>query len=114
MRDVRVVEGFVRASVGGTWLYSCYLAPSFSLTSFSRILDELISDLRGRSNVVIGGDFNALALYTNARGRTVLEVIASLDIVLLNEGSQHTFNRAGASSIIDLSFASSSLSHSTR
>jgi len=81
--------------------------------------DELSSDLRGRSNVVIGGDFNAWAeewgsLYTNARGRTILEAIASLDIVLLNEGYQHTFNRAGAGSIIDLSFASSSLARSTR
>jgi len=119
MRDTRAVEGFVRANIGGTWIYSCYLAPSLSLTSFSRILDELISDLRGRSNVVIGGDFNAWAeewrsLYTNARGRTILEAIASLDIVLLNEGSQHTFNRAGAGSIIDLSFASTSLSRSTR
>ncbi|XP_070854126.1 uncharacterized protein [Drosophila suzukii] len=119
MRDTMAVEGFVRANVGGTWIYSCYLAPSLSLTSFSRIMDELISDLRGRSNVVIGGDFNAWAeewgsLYTNARGRTILEAIASLDIVLLNEGSQHTFNRAGAGSIIDLSFASSSLSRSTR
>ncbi|XP_070854597.1 uncharacterized protein [Drosophila suzukii] len=119
MRDTRAVEGFVQANVGGTWIYSCYLAPSLSLTSFSRIMDELISDLRGRSNGVIGGDFNAWAeewgsLYTNARGRTILEAIASLDIVLLNEGSQHSFNRAGAGSIIDLSFASSSLSRSTR
>jgi len=45
---------------------------------------------------------------------TILEAIALLDIVLLNEGSQHTFNRAGAGSIIDLSFASSSLSRSSR
>jgi len=81
--------------------------------SITDVADELISDLRGRSNVVIGGDFKAWAeewgsLYTN------LEGIASLDIVLLNEGSQHTFNRAGAGSIIALSFASSFLSRSTR
>jgi len=69
--------------------------------------------------VVIEGDFNAWAeewgsLCTNARGRSILKAIASLDIVLLDEGSQHTFNRAGAGSIFDLSFASSSLSRSTR
>jgi len=69
--------------------------------------------------VVIGGNFNAWAeewgsLYTNSRGRTILEAIASLDVVLLNEGSYHTFNRAGAGSIIELLFASSSLSRSTR
>jgi len=99
--------------------YSCYLAPSLSLTNLSRILDELSSDLRGRSNVVIGGDFNTWAedwdfFNINARGRTILEAIASLDIVLLNVGSQHTFNSAGASSIIDISFANSSLARSTR
>ncbi|XP_070854590.1 uncharacterized protein [Drosophila suzukii] len=112
-------EGFVRANVGGTWLYSCYPDPTLSLTSFSRILVERSSYLRGRSNVMIGADFNAWAeewgsLYTNTRGRTILEAIASLDIVLLNKGSQHTFNRAGVGSIIDLSFSSSSLSRNTR
>jgi len=83
MRDMRAAEGFVRANVGGTWIYSCYLATSLSLASFRRILDELISDLRGRSNVVIGGDFNAWAEEWG-----ILEAIASLDIVLLNEGYQ--------------------------
>jgi len=106
MRDKMAAEWFFRANVR-TWLYSSYLASSLTLTSFSRILDELSSDLRGRSKVVIGGDFNAWAedlvsLYT----KLYLEAIGSLDIVLLNEVSQNTFNRAGVGSIIDLSFAS--------
>jgi len=42
MRDMRAAEGFVRVNVGGTWIYICYLAPRLSVTSFSRILDELI------------------------------------------------------------------------
>jgi len=37
------------------------VAPSLSLTTFSKIIDELSSDLRGRSNVEIGGGFNAWA-----------------------------------------------------
>ncbi|XP_041451301.1 uncharacterized protein LOC121404950 [Drosophila obscura] len=119
MRDTKSAEGFVRASVGGIWLYSCYLAPSLSLETFSRILDELSSDLRGRSNVVVGGDFNAWAQKwgssrTNARGRTVLEAFASLDVVLLNEGSQQTIKRAGEGSVIDLTYASSSLARHAR
>ncbi|KAH8249814.1 hypothetical protein KR032_011010 [Drosophila birchii] len=114
MREVRATEGFVRANVGGIWLYSCYLAPSLTLEAFGSILDELSCDLRGRSKVVVGGDFNAWAVewgspQTNARGRAVLESIASLDVVLLNEGSRHTFSRAGAGSVIDLTFATSAL-----
>nr|XP_041630578.1 uncharacterized protein LOC121502027 [Drosophila kikkawai] len=54
----------------------CYLAPSLSLESFDRILDELSIDFRGHSNAVVGGDFNAWAIEwgssrTNARGRAV-------------------------------------------
>ncbi|XP_041632474.1 uncharacterized protein [Drosophila kikkawai] len=114
MSDIKATDGFVRANVGGTWLYSCYLAPSLSLESFGRILDELSIDLRGRSNAVVGGDFNAWATEwgssrTNARGRAVLETFASLDVVLLNEGSRQTFSRAGAGSVIDLTFVSSAL-----
>ncbi|XP_070140462.1 uncharacterized protein [Drosophila kikkawai] len=91
LRDTKAAEGFVRANIGGIWLYSCYLAPSLSLEAFGRILDELSSDLRGRSNVVVGGDFNAWAMEwgsspTNARVRAELETFASLDVVLLNEG----------------------------
>nr|XP_041632425.1 uncharacterized protein LOC121502777 [Drosophila kikkawai] len=119
MCDIKAADGFVRANVGGTWLYSCYLAPSLSMESFGRILDELSIDLRGHSNVVVGGDFNAWAIEwgssrTNARGRAVLETFASLDVVLLNEGSRQTFSRAGAGSVIDLTFVSSALARRAR
>ncbi|KAH8286691.1 hypothetical protein KR054_002129, partial [Drosophila jambulina] len=112
-------DGFVRAEVSGYCIYSCYLAPSLPLEAFSRILDGLCCDLRGRANVVVGGDFNAWALEwgsttTNARGRAVLEAFASTDVVLLNDGMRHTFARAGASSIIDLTFVSSAISHDAR
>ncbi|KAH8236312.1 hypothetical protein KR032_000352, partial [Drosophila birchii] len=83
------------ATHSGTWVYSCYLAPSLTLEAFSRIIDELASDIRGRDSVVVGGDFNAWAQdwgspTTNPRGRIVVESFASLDIVLLNEGTQET------------------------
>ncbi|XP_070142286.1 uncharacterized protein [Drosophila kikkawai] len=114
MSDVRSADGFVRGRVGGVWVYSCYLAPSLTLEAFSSIIDELSDDIRGRSNTLVGGDFNAWAQdwgspSTNARGRIILEAFASLDIALLNEGTQHTFNRAGAGSVIDLTYASSAL-----
>ncbi|KAL7725982.1 hypothetical protein ACLKA6_005733 [Drosophila palustris] len=44
--DIRSETGFVRANVGGIWVYSVYLAPSLSLTEFSSILDLLVADAR--------------------------------------------------------------------
>ncbi|KAH8249875.1 hypothetical protein KR032_012145, partial [Drosophila birchii] len=75
LSDVRSANGFVRGKLDMTWVYSCYLAPSLTLEAFSRIIDELASDIRGRDSV----------------------------------GTQETFNRAGAGSIIDLTYASSTL-----
>ncbi|XP_070140455.1 uncharacterized protein [Drosophila kikkawai] len=119
MSCIREADGFVRAEVGGFWMYSCYLAPSLPLEAFSRILDELCYDLRGRANLIVGGDFNAWAqewgsTSTNARGWVVLEAFASTDVVLLNHGERHTFVRAGAASIIDLTFPSTSISHNAK
>ncbi|KAH8318622.1 hypothetical protein KR059_003836, partial [Drosophila kikkawai] len=100
MSNILAADGFVRAEIGGYCVYSCYLAPKV----FSRILDDLSSDLRGRHKVIVGGDFNAWAqecgsVSTNARGRAVLEAFASTDVVLLNDGERHTFVRAGAGAI---------------
>ncbi|XP_070136104.1 uncharacterized protein [Drosophila bipectinata] len=89
MHSVHNAEGFVRARIGGAWLYSCYMAPSLTTNEFERMMDCLGNDISGRSDVLVAGDFNAWAL-------------DSLDLVLLNEGNQHTFSRAGAGSIIDL------------
>ncbi|XP_070142288.1 uncharacterized protein [Drosophila kikkawai] len=116
MSNILSADGFVRAEVSGFCIYSCYLAPSLPLDAFSRILDNLCSDMRGRAKVVVGGDFNAWALEwgsvsTNARGRAVMEAFASTDVVLLSDGMRHTFARAGAASIIDLTFVSSAISH---
>ncbi|KAH8362456.1 hypothetical protein KR084_001948, partial [Drosophila pseudotakahashii] len=102
------------SKVGQYWIYSCYLAPSLSLATFGKTIDEICADARGKLNVLLAGDFNAWAVdwgsqWTNARGRIVVGAVASLDLVLLNEGSQQTFNRAGAGSVIDLTFASPSL-----
>ncbi|KAH8315892.1 hypothetical protein KR074_009511, partial [Drosophila pseudoananassae] len=73
MHSVHSAEGFVRARIGGAWLYSCYMAPSLTTNEFQRMMDCLGNDIRGRSDVL------------------------------------HTFSRAGAGSIIDLTFASPSL-----
>ncbi|KAH8324763.1 hypothetical protein KR067_008065, partial [Drosophila pandora] len=104
-------EGFVQAKVNGIWLISCYLPPRLTLQQLGRTLDEVAEAARPITDVIVGGDFNAWAeewgsALTNARGRTLLETFATLDVALLNTGSRHTFSRAGCGSVIDLTFCS--------
>ncbi|XP_070141570.1 uncharacterized protein [Drosophila kikkawai] len=113
LENVLADKGFVRAKAGGWWVYSIYLAPSLSLAEFAVILDRLAADARGRSPTLLAGDFNAWAVdwgspNTNVRGRTLLEVLSTLDVALLNVGQEHTFSRGGAGSVVDLTFASRS------
>ncbi|KAH8361966.1 hypothetical protein KR200_009776, partial [Drosophila serrata] len=82
MSNILAADGFVRAEIGGYHIYSCYLAPSLPLEAYSRILEDLSSDLCGRANVIVGGDFNAWAQ-----------------------------EWAGAASVIDLTFVSRAISH---
>ncbi|KAH8398741.1 hypothetical protein KR222_002530, partial [Zaprionus bogoriensis] len=110
----RIGSYYIRAKVMDLILYSCYLPPRLSLPEFAAVLDEIVNDARGKPNVIIAGDFNAWATEwgsprSNGRGRTLLESFASLDIALLNTGSEHTYSRAGAGSVVDLTFCSSSL-----
>ena len=53
-------------------------------------------------------------LRSNKRGQALLEAFASLNIALLNEGCQNTFEKAGTGSIIDLTFASNSLTQGAK
>lgn len=111
--------GFARAKIQGIFFYSCYAPPSWTHEQFQKMLDELVADATTRTPVVIAGDFNAWAMewgsrYTNARGRALLETLALLQVELLNDGKVSTFRRAGTSSTIDLTFASSSLCRVTK
>ncbi|XP_068141777.1 uncharacterized protein [Drosophila tropicalis] len=65
-----------------------------------------------------GRDFNAWAIdwscpRTDARGRILLEALASLNLETLNTGGRNTFSRAGTGSIIDLTFASETIARSS-
>ncbi|XP_070142197.1 uncharacterized protein [Drosophila kikkawai] len=113
LSDVRSERGFVRAKMAGWWMFSVYLAPSMSFEDFSDAVDRLAADGRCHTPCLIAGDFNAWAVdwgssLTNARGRTLLEAFSTLDVTLLNTGAQPTFSRAGASSVVDLTFVSCS------
>lgn len=106
--------GFVAASVDGIRFYSCYAPPSLSIAEFTDFLDRLTEDAKQHQPVAIAGDFNAWAVdwgskQTNARGRELLEAFSTLDVVLLNSGDTPTYTKGDASSIVDLTFVSTSL-----
>lgn len=107
-------EGFVVAKINGIFVCSCYAPPRWTLEQFHHMLDELTGVLIGRRPVVIGGDFNAWATEwgsrcTNARGTSLLETMATLEVELCNVGTTSTFRRDGRESIIDVTFCSPSL-----
>lgn len=110
----RVNEGFVIAKINGVFVCSCYAPPRWDIEQFNQMLDKLTEELIGRTPVVIGGDFNAWAVdwgsrHTNARGFSLLEALAKLEVRLTNKGIVSTFRRDGRESIIDITFCSPSL-----
>ena len=67
-----------------------------------------------RNPVVIADNFNAWAVEcgskeTKKRGQTLLQAFSVLDLTLLSDGEKPAFIRAETSSMIDLTFDSSSL-----
>ena len=71
------------------------------------MLTALELELRGKSPILIAGDFNAWSTTwgTNPRGRLVEETLAAMDLVLLNTPGVYTFDCTRGRSIIDLVFS---------
>ncbi|XP_050452178.1 uncharacterized protein LOC126851886 [Cataglyphis hispanica] len=88
---------FVYANVKGMHLYSCYAPPGWDREVFESFLSNLVSDARGKSPMIITGDFNAWA------------VEWELDLCVANVRAVHTFRRAGVGSAIDVTFVSTTL-----
>jgi len=106
--------GFVWAKINDIYIYSCYLPPSLLPHEFDGMVEQLVCDARKRHPVIIAGDFNAWATewgsrYTNSRGATLLESLALLDVVLINDGIRPTFTKDGKISFIDITFMSDCL-----
>lgn len=110
---------YTRAKIDGFNFYSCYIPPSIPQNEYENILDSLVQEARTTTMNVIAGDFNAWAVewgsvHTNRRGDALLKAFSVLDAVLLNSGNKNTFEKNGRGSVIDITFASSSLVRSTR
>lgn len=116
-RELRVKEvgeqasNFVWIDVGGMRIYSCYFSPNDQNEEFARQLDELEESLRmARCELLIAGDFNCKSpewgsRRLDARGALLSEMIARLDLVILNEGNDFTFRRGDTGSVIDITLS---------
>lgn len=110
--------GFIKASISGVTIYSCYIPPRYTIQEFENIVFNIVADARSENTFVITGDFNAWATdwgcpRTNARGRVLLESLSILNAVLMNSGSEPTFSTGNRRSIIDLTFVSSNIVNAT-
>lgn len=93
---------------------AAHAPPSFSIVEFTDFLYRLTEDAKQHHPVAIAGDFNFYAVcwdsrHINARGKMLLDVFNTLDVVLLNNGDTPIYTKGDASLIIDLTFISSSL-----
>lgn len=104
---------YVAIRWGDIAVMGVYFPPSGTLAEFEMWLDGLKGCVRRhqRRPTLVAGDFNSWSRTwgskkTGARGRTLEEWAATLDLVLLNRGKTATCVRTQGESIIDLSWAS--------
>lgn len=110
-------DGFVWVYIKDVTYVSCYLTPNEGIQAFQQKLD-LLEDMvrRKKRKIMVAGDFNAKAVEwgmpkTDTRGKRIMEMAASLQLLVLNTGRTTTFRRPGCKeSILDITFASECLS----
>ncbi|CAB0041809.1 unnamed protein product [Trichogramma brassicae] len=105
---------FTWARVSDLYIFSVYTPPRLTTAEFSALLSNVVEEAQGKRPLIIAGDFNAWSTEwgsseTKPRDVILLDALSALDVVLLNTGHTPTFTGPQGSSIIDLSFASDSL-----
>ncbi|CAB0037466.1 unnamed protein product [Trichogramma brassicae] len=113
-RPSRPLPFFTLAHVSDVYIFSVYAPPRLSNAEFSALLANVVEEAQHKRPLIIAGDFNAWSTEwgsseTKPRGVALLDALSALDVVLLNTGHTPTFTGPQGSSIIDLSFASDSL-----
>lgn len=112
-------RGFTWVKIDGLYIVSCYAPPSMSIEDFAQMMGIMTTELRGKRPVIVAGDYNAWSqtwgsTHTNPRGRIVEETFATMELVLLNEPGQYTFDSGRGRSIIDLAYADTSTANRIR
>lgn len=103
---------FVWAHLEGVRVYSCYFSPNLDYETYLRQLDRLEESLRTVTvEVLVAGDFNSNSPEWGSRrldnrGEALSELIARLDLVVLNEGNSYTFRRGQTRSVVDVTLSS--------
>lgn len=98
---------------GNVNIISCYISPNVSLADFENCLEDISGCARILSGqLLIGGDFNAHTTYwgcpnTNRRGASLERWAASFELRLLNQFGVSTCERPQGSSVVDLTWSSS-------
>ncbi|XP_028026942.1 uncharacterized protein LOC114240556 [Bombyx mandarina] len=108
--------GIVAVQLENTVVIGVYFSPNRPTVEFERFLDglEVIARHLSPRSVILAGDFNAKSVSwgspsTDARGRLLEEWAVAADLCIVNRGSVATCVRWTGESIVDLTFASSSV-----
>lgn len=113
--------GFAWTRVGTVTVYSCYCSPNCSLQEFDLLLCDLEGSIRrhpvATASLIVAGDFNSHSAEwgsatNDARGAMLSEFALTLGLVVRNIGTQPTYRRVNASSVIDVTFTRAA--HSSR
>lgn len=109
-------KGYAWITINNITIFSCYLTPNQTTEQYQEALDRLEDEISQKDgSKIIGGDINAKAVEwgtptTNNRGQKVVEMIARLNLYVVNTGSTSTFRRPGYTETIpDVTFASENL-----
>ncbi|XP_033222767.1 uncharacterized protein LOC117176619 [Belonocnema kinseyi] len=94
-------NGYEWVISGNSAIISCYLSPNEGIAIFPGKLvaiENRIPDLD--IEVILAGDFNAKSsewgmTWKDPRGKELAEMVASLDLTVLNVGNSFTFRRPG-------------------
>lgn len=110
---------YVWVDIEGVRVYSCYFSPNDDYDDFISQLDDLEESLRtAHGEVLVAGDFNSKSpewgsRKLDKRGEAVSEMIARMDLIVLNKGNAFTFRRGTTGSVIDITLASSGIAART-
>lgn len=109
-------EGFVAVRINRIIVVSCYFNPNDNIGKYKQQLQKLsdLITLNKNEQILIVGDFNAnLTLWgsnrNNTRGFALLDVMSVLDVRLINIGNIPTCVRSQGTSVVDLTWATTSL-----
>ncbi|CAB0036117.1 unnamed protein product [Trichogramma brassicae] len=105
---------FTWARISGIYFFSVYAPPRLADVEFSALLTNIVEEAQGKRPLIVAGDFNAWSTEwgcreTRLRATTLLDALAPLDAVLLNTGDTPTFTGPQGSSVVDLTFATDTL-----